>query len=87
MAGTHVRSANREVMTMSSVDVPLEVLALKPACGSVAKCRDVCIHVTVDKVVLRLGKAEYWTLMEMLSEAARRLAGADTALGSGCGER
>ena len=72
---------------MSAVDVPLEVLALKPAFGSVAKCRDGCIHVTVDNVVLRLGKAEYWMLMEMLSEAARRLAGADTAVRSGRGER
>lgn len=56
----------------------VEVLALKPAFGSVAKCRDGSIHVLVDDVVLRLEKADYWTFMEMLSEAARRLAGADS---------
>lgn len=65
----------------------VEVLALKPAFGSVAKCRDGSIHVLVDDVVLRLEKADYWTFMEMLSEAARRLAGADTAMRSRSIER
>ncbi|MQA30056.1 MAG: hypothetical protein GEU82_09490 [Luteitalea sp.] len=57
----------------------MDVLALKPAFGFVATCRDGCIHVSVGDVVLQLGTAEYWTLMEMLSEAARRLAVADPA--------
>lgn len=64
---------------MSAIDVPLEVLALKPAFGSVAACRDGYIRVAVGDAVLRLGTAEYWTLMEMLSQAARRLAGADSS--------
>jgi hypothetical protein len=64
---------------MSTIDIAVEVLASKPAFGSVTTYRDGCIHVSVADVVLRLGKAEYWTLMEMLSEAARRLAEADPA--------
>lgn len=64
---------------MSAVDMPLEVLAVKPAFGSVATCGDGCIRVAVGDAVLRLETAEYWTLMEMLSEAARRLVGADSA--------
>jgi hypothetical protein len=76
------REERTEVVMMSTIDVPVEVLALKSEFGSVVKCRDGCIHVSVDKVVLRLDKAEYWSLMEMLSEAARRLAGADTGVRS-----
>lgn len=67
---------------MSAADTPSEVLATRSAFGSVAKCREGCIHVSVDTIVLRLGESEYWALREMLSEAARHLAGADPAIRS-----
>lgn len=65
---------------MSAANAPSEVLAVRSAFGSVVKCRDGRIHVSVDRVVLRLGEGEYWALMEMLSEAARRLAGAGAGM-------
>lgn len=56
------------------ISAPSEILAAKPTFGSVTKGRDGYIQVAVGEVVLRLAKADYWTLMEMLSDAARRLA-------------
>lgn len=51
-----------------------ELVAVKPAFGAVERLDDGGVHVTVGDTVLRLCAAEYWTLMEMLSDAARRLA-------------
>jgi len=53
-----------------------KVVAQRPAFGSVVADGDDRVLVAVGRVVLSLGTAEYWTLMEMLSEAARCLAGA-----------
>lgn len=60
-----------------------DLLAWKPAFGSVVAGRDGCVQVAIGDTVLRLGKADYWTLMELLSDAARRLVGADPLPGNG----
>ena len=64
----------------ASIDQPLQVLALKPAFGSVATSRDGRIRVAVGDAVLELAESDYWVLMEMLSEASRRLASTDTPM-------
>jgi hypothetical protein len=57
-------------------DEPIfEIVALRPAFGSVSAGHDGSVQVSVGDVVLQLRAADYWTLMEMLSDAARRLAG------------
>jgi hypothetical protein len=58
-----------------------EVVASKPAFGSVSAGHYGSVQVSVGEVVLQLGAADYWTLMEILSDAARRLASADRGTG------
>lgn len=51
-----------------------EIVALKPAFGSVAAGPDGSVQVAVGDLVLQLCAADYWTFMEMLSDAACLLA-------------
>lgn len=66
---------------MSAAPTLVEVLARKPAFGSVVRRPDGWVRVSVGQFVLHLDKADYWTLMEMLSDAARRLAGSEPLFG------
>lgn len=59
----------------------LELVAAKPDVGSVSRADDGRVQVVLRDVVLRLHENDYWMLMEMLSDAARRLADAAARAG------
>lgn len=60
-----------------NMPVEFEIVAMRPSFGSVTSRRDGSVQVAIGDVVLRLTAADYWVLMELLSDAARRLAGTE----------
>ena len=57
----------------------LRILSRREEFGVVARCPNGCIHICVGNTALRLSTKQYWTLMELLTESAQKIANPDVS--------